>query len=203
MTLKELPALADVPGRVSNNDNALAEIVGLCGSFLTLRGRTIFFVHQSAKDFLFNQAHIKVFSSKVEDIDHTIFSRSLRVMQKTLRRDIYNIGVSGFSIDKVTPPNPDLLAAVRYSCIYWVSHLRDCHLNKDENDDLQAGGSVEAFLRESYLYWLEALSLLKSIPEGVSSMLELEKLLKVSFWPSNTGLTANVQPGRDKNIAFH
>jgi len=29
----------------------------------------------------------------------------------------------------------------------------------DENGDLKAGGIVDIFMREKYLYWLEALSL--------------------------------------------
>jgi hypothetical protein len=52
VTLDELPSLVDMPLRCSSNDKALVEIVGLCGSFLTLRKRVISFVHQSAKDFL-------------------------------------------------------------------------------------------------------------------------------------------------------
>ena len=149
--------------------------------FLTLRDRTISFVHQSAKDFLLKQARGEIFPSGIEDIHHTIFSRSLRVMSKTLRRDIYSLGDPGFSIDKVRPPDPDPLAAVWYSCVYWINHLRDCDPKKNANKDLQDSGPIHTFLREKYLHWLEALSLLKSLSEGVTSMLGLEGLLKVSF----------------------
>ncbi|KAK3305078.1 uncharacterized protein B0T15DRAFT_383696, partial [Chaetomium strumarium] len=178
ITLDELPALVDTPNRVSGNGKALAEIVGLCGSFLTLRERTISFVHQSAKDFLLKQARDEIFPSGREEVHRTIFSRSLRVMQKTLRRDIYNLGAPGVSIDKVKPPGSDPLAAVRYSCVYWINHLRDCDPKKNAKSDLQEGGSIDTFLREKYLHWLEALSLQKSISEGVASMLGLGGLLE-------------------------
>jgi hypothetical protein len=181
ITLDEMPALVDTPNRVSSNDKALAEIVGLCGSFLTLHKRIISFVHQSAKDFLLNQARGEIFPSGMEDIHRTIFSRSLRVMRGTLRRDIYNLGHPGFFIDRVRPPDPDPLAAVRYSCVYWINHLRDCDPKKSANKDLQDGGSIDTFLRENYLHWLEALSLLRSTSEGVASMLCLERLFEVSF----------------------
>jgi hypothetical protein len=46
--LEDLASFADMPNGVSN-DESLTEIIGLCGSFLTLRERTILFVHQSAK----------------------------------------------------------------------------------------------------------------------------------------------------------
>jgi hypothetical protein len=48
-------------------------------------------------------------------------------------------------------------------------------------DDLQDSGTVEVFLREKYLYWLEALSPLGSMSEGVSSIIKLERLLQVSL----------------------
>ncbi|KAK4232906.1 NACHT domain-containing protein [Achaetomium macrosporum] len=181
ITLDELTALVDTLEGVSGNYEVLAEIVGLCGSFLTLRERTTSFVHQSAKDFLLKQARDEIFPSGVEDVHHTIFSRSLRVMRETLRRDIYKLGAPGFSIDKVRPPDPDPLAAVRYSCVYWINHLRDCNPKKNTNGDLQDGGLIDTFLCEKYLNWLEALSLLKSISEGVASVLGLEGLFKVSF----------------------
>lgn len=77
ITLDELPVVVDTPCRASGNDRALAEIIGLCGSFLTLRERTISFVHQSANDFLLEQARDEIFPSGIEEIHHIIFSRSL------------------------------------------------------------------------------------------------------------------------------
>ncbi|KAL2192296.1 NACHT domain-containing protein, partial [Corynascus similis CBS 632.67] len=180
ITVDELVALVDTLDDVSGDYKTLADIVGLCGSFLTLRGHTISFVHQSAKDFLLKQAHDEIFPSGIEEIHYTVFSRSLQAIQKTLRRDIYNIGAPGFPIDKVTPPDPDPLAALRYSCVYWVNHLRDCHPREKANKDLQNGGSIETFLREKYLCWLEALSLSRCLSEGVASILELQRLLEVS-----------------------
>ncbi|KAL2195138.1 hypothetical protein P885DRAFT_24441, partial [Corynascus similis CBS 632.67] len=178
ITLEELPVLVDIPYRASGNDKSLTEIIRLCGSFLTLRERTISFVHQSAKDFLLQQAQNEIFPSKVEEVHHNIFSRSLRAMQHTLRRNIYRLGTPGYSIDEVSPPDPDPLVVVRYSCVYWINHLCDC-THEIVNKDLQAGGSIDTFLREKYLQWLEALSLLRSMSEGIVSMLKLERLSKV------------------------
>ncbi|KAL2199486.1 NACHT domain-containing protein, partial [Corynascus similis CBS 632.67] len=180
ITLDELAALIDTIDDISDDNEGLAEIVRFCGSFLTLREHTISFVHQSAKDFLLKQAHDEIFPSGIEDIHYTVFSRSLQAMQKTLRRDIYKLGAPGFSIDKVTPPDPDPLAALRYSCVYWVNHLRDCHPKEKANKDLQNGGSIDTFLREKFLCWLEALSLSRYLSEGVASILELQRLLEVS-----------------------
>ncbi len=180
ITLDELTALVDALDGVSGDYEALAEIVELCGSFLTLRNRTIFFVHQSAKDFWLGEPRNEIFPSRIEDIHYTIFSRSLWVMQDTMRRDIYSLGAPGFLIDEIKVPDPDPLAAARYSCKYWVDYLRDCDLNEKAKDDFQDYGSIDVFLRQTYLHWLEALSLLKGMSEGVASMLSLAGLFEVS-----------------------
>ena len=182
ITLDELAALVEEldDANLSGDYEALAEMVGLCGSFLTLREHTISFVHQSSKDFLLKQAHDKIFSTRIEDTHRTIFSQSLRAMRTTLRRDIYNLGAPGFPIDKVRPPDPDPLAAVRYSCVYWINHLRDCDPKKNAGEDLRGGGLIDTFLREKYLTWLEALSLQGAISQGVAAMLDLEAFFVVS-----------------------
>jgi hypothetical protein len=60
-TLEELASFVDIPNGVSSDYEALAEIIGLCGSFLKLRERTISFAHQSAKDYLVEHASAKIF----------------------------------------------------------------------------------------------------------------------------------------------
>ncbi|KAF2677725.1 hypothetical protein K458DRAFT_283100, partial [Lentithecium fluviatile CBS 122367] len=101
-------------------------------------------------------------------------------MSKTLQRDMYGLRALGYPADQVEEPDPDPLAASRYSCIYWIDHLCDWIFSSSANSlvDLQDGGAVHEFLREKYLYWLEALSLCKSMPKGVISMANLEALVE-------------------------
>jgi hypothetical protein len=180
ITLKELSSFVEMPGITSNDLELLTEIIG---SFLTLRENTIHFVHQSAKDFLLEKTSDKIFVSGVRDMHYTIFSRSLEVMSKTLRRDIYDLHAAGFPVDKVKQPDPDPLATVDYSCVHWIDHLYDSNSSKSgkHKDDVQDGGAVDKFLREKYLYWLEALSLLRNMSKGILSMNKLESLLQVNF----------------------
>jgi hypothetical protein len=174
-----------LPGDISSVNESVVKIVNMCGSFLTLRDDNVYIIHQSAKDFLSADASHDIFLCGVGDVHHTIFSRSLEVMSKTLRRDIYGLCAPGFPIDQVEQPDPDPLAAAEYSCVYWVDHLCDWDSSKSakHGDDLQDGGVVDKFLRQKYLYWLEGLSLRRSISEGVLSMAKLEGLLQVSFKP--------------------
>jgi hypothetical protein len=181
ITLDELAAFVDLPNGVAGEYEALSEIIGLCGSFLTLRQHTISFVHQSAKDFLVKKASNDIFPSGIEDVHHTLFSQSLQVMSKTLQRDVYSLRAPGISINEIKVPDPDPLAAARYSCLYWGDHLLECNAG-GINHDLEDGGSLEKFLIQSYLYWLEALSLMGSLSSGVVTIRKLENWLQVSFY---------------------
>jgi hypothetical protein len=180
ITLEELVALVE-PLEDIADDLELREIVDLCGSFLTLREQTVYFVHQSAKDFLLAKAAREVFPVGREAAHQAIIARSLRIMSMTLRRDMYGLKALGTPIEDVAMPGPDPLAASRYSCVYWVDHL--CDLNPTSSatyaECLRDRGVVDRFLREKYLYWLESLSLCKSTSKGVDSLRKLHLLVQV------------------------
>jgi hypothetical protein len=182
ITLQELVALAEQLEEIAD-ESELREIISLCGSFLTLQGETIYFVHQSAQDFLLTKAVTEVFPSGTEAVHHAIFVRSLQAMSKTLRRDMYGLQEFGCLIEDVEQPDPDPLASSRYSCIYWVDHLCDSDPMPSAvyASCLWDGGVVDVFLEENYLYWLEALSLCKSMAKGILSMAKLQLLVKVSI----------------------
>jgi hypothetical protein len=63
VTISELLALVEQLEEVGDD---VREIVNLCGSFLTLREDTVYFVHQSANDFLFAKASNTVFPDGTE-----------------------------------------------------------------------------------------------------------------------------------------
>ncbi|KAH8651716.1 hypothetical protein BGZ61DRAFT_229661 [Ilyonectria robusta] len=177
ITLDELKVLVESLEDLDQDD--LEEIIRSCGSFLTLREGVIYFVHQSAKDFLLNKASDQILPSGAAHQHHAIFSRSLEALSETLERDVYELGVPGFPIDQVSPPDPDPLASIRYSCVFWVDHLDDSEpWAKMSDKDLQDAGIVDDFLRKKYLYWLESLSLLRSMSEGVMAVQKLEALVK-------------------------
>jgi hypothetical protein len=176
--------LSEIPDDAPDDLEALRGIIRVCGSFLTLREQIIYFVHQSAKDFLLgrpnNEASRKAFNwafpHGMEHVNHIIFSRSLNTMSTILKRDMYGIKAPGFPIDKVQTPSPDPLATIRYSCVSWVDHLCNSISDKDtpQRNTLDV---VQTFLEQKYLYWLEALSLLRAMAEGVIAIRKLEGIL--------------------------
>jgi hypothetical protein len=180
ITLIEITTFVKTLEDIADDHESLVAIIRQCGSFLVLREMTIYFVHQSAKDFLLKEASNDIFPLRAEDVHYTMFSKSLQVMSKTLKRDIYSLNAPGTSIDQVKKPDPDPLAAAWYSCLYWVDHLIDCHIRVNTINDLKDSGSVNNFLRKSYLYWLEALSIMKSLSDGIVMIIKLENI-QVSF----------------------
>ncbi|KAH6985511.1 hypothetical protein EDB80DRAFT_229356 [Ilyonectria destructans] len=176
VSLKELTSLVGSLEGFGDDLDTLEEIIGSCGSLLTIREGVIYFVHQSAKDFVLNKASDQILPSGIAHQHRAVFSRSLEALSGTLRRDIYSLRVPGFSIDQVSPPDPDPLASTRYSCIYWVDHLDDSD-PAEMVRDLQHGSVVHAFLKRKYLYWLEAVSLMRSMSEGVLAIQKLEALV--------------------------
>jgi hypothetical protein len=172
--VKQLEGITDV--------SELQDIIGHCGSFLALRQQTVYFVHQSAKDFILAKAAEEVFLKGKEYVMHSLLVRSLHIMTTTLGRDMYGLGALGYTLDDhIEAPNPDPLASSRYSCIYWIDHLYDLSLTGSTTyaESLQDGGIIESFLQSRFLYWLEALSLCKSMSKGVVSIGKLQKMVQV------------------------
>jgi hypothetical protein len=183
VTLEELITLVEQLEDIANVSE-LEDIIGQCGSFLTLREQTVYFVHQSAKDFLLAKAAEEVFPKGKEYVMHGLLVRSLQIMTTTLERDIYGLGALGYTFDDdFEAPDPDPLRSSRYSCVYWIDHLYDLSLTSSTTyaESLQDGGIIESFLRNKFLYWLEALSLCKSMSKGVVSIGKLQKMVQVRW----------------------
>ncbi|KAK4166819.1 NACHT domain-containing protein [Cladorrhinum sp. PSN259] len=190
ISLYELITLIEMPNDIKENPQYLEELIRLCGSFLTLREQIIYFVHQSAKDFLEGKAvhqasrepFNQIFPRGTEVVNRTVFSRSLNAMSTVLRRDIYGLKAPGFRIDEVQTPFPDPLHMVRYSCVFWVDHLCDSISDKNiMQRNIQ--DAIQSFLEQKYLYWLEALSLLRAMSEDVIAIRRLESLLDRNAHP--------------------
>lgn len=182
VTLGELVTVTEGMEECSGDLEAVREIIGSCGSFLTIREDTVHFVHLSVNDFLHAGAFDRIFPSGKELVHGEIFVRSVGAMSNTLRRDVYNLRKPGLSIDAVQRPNPDPLAPVRYSCLHWIGHLSAWNFvpNAAGSMGLSKGlALVEHFMRTQYLYWLEALALCRNMSECVIYMTKLEGLLEV------------------------
>ena len=170
---------------LSNDHQTLLGIIAICGSFLSLPEGNIIFVHQPANQFLLKETPNEIFAGCKEAGHHAILSSSLYAMFKTIGRDAFGINYRGLPVKEfITWPSTNPLAAAQYACVYWVDHLQDGWCNKHDDLSLEEGGGVDAFLQQKYLHWLEALSLLGSISQGIAALLKLDGLLRVSSYLS-------------------
>ncbi|KAJ6084288.1 hypothetical protein N7486_011088 [Penicillium sp. IBT 16267x] len=180
ITLDELSSLIEAPDGVLDDDydayKYLSDVIAVCGSFLTLKEDTVVFVHQSAKDFLLQKASNEILPNDIGAEHYQIFTHSLEAMLKILRRDIFNIRLPGLSMKNFRSARPNPLATAQYACVYWVDHLQNS--KRDEINALDKGGRVDIFLQQKYLHWLEALSILGSISDGIQAMQKLEILIQ-------------------------
>ncbi len=196
VTLEELGSFIDCPQDVQRN-GWQAYYIRLCDSFLTIRDHTICLVHQSAEDFLcspsLNDDFGKIFPRGVEGMHHTLFSKSLGLLSPLLTRDMYLLSYPGAKTGAFQVPEPDPLALAKYPCVYWVDHLSDAHAGDATTcmHDLKEGGTVHEFLRDKFLYWLEALSLIRNMPKGVAAIEKLHRLLQVRLHRPGHPLIAN------------
>jgi hypothetical protein len=183
IAISELVVLVEELEDLADDLDSVREIIGYCRSFLTLREDTVYFIHQSAKDFLFAKALEEIFPNGTEDVHRVICLRLLATMSRTLHKDMYGVEEWGFPLDNVKPPDPDPLITSRYSCIYWVDHLYESQCGNWANsvNDRHIKDVVNKFLTKQYLYWLEALSLCKSVEQGVRSMTKLWSLVQVGY----------------------
>jgi NACHT domain len=162
--LQEIPDLAD-----------LERIVNMCGSFLTIRDDYVYFIHQSAKDYLNTNAFVTVFTAGRGRIHYDIFLRSLNALSATLCRDIYSIQDLGRPVTMVIRPDPDPLDSIRYSCVFWLDHFCEADSQSlDYSSDLSDNGAIFTFYQQHFLHWLESLSLISRLSDG---LLFIRKLL--------------------------
>ncbi|KAF4240589.1 hypothetical protein CNMCM6457_007167 [Aspergillus fumigatiaffinis] len=144
----------DIPGRV----------VKECGSFLTVQDNTVSLVHLSAREWLTSNFESRLQKRGPAQVHADIWQRSIAGMsaeESGLNRNICGIEEGTQSYDIVIP-YPDPLAALRYSCEFWVDHLLEVGQISDENCQLFADdGEIFPFLKVHLLHWLESLSIMR------------------------------------------
>jgi hypothetical protein len=176
ITIDELSIFVDYGDKGDNEE--LIEIVNLCGSFLTLQSDTLYFIHQSAEDFISTTASEIVISTGRPAIDLQIVTESLRAMS-TLHRSLYNLSNLGSLRDNVITPIPDPLLKLRYSCMHWVEHLCQWLESCGAEEFLPQEDLVYNFLSHKLLYWLESAVLCGDLGNVVSSLVKFENLIQV------------------------
>ena len=175
LTLKELRVLVEIPNKTAA---FLANVLQVCGSFLTVRQDVLEFVHQSAKEYIDGRI-----PDTTQRVHSEIFSRSICTMFRVLRKDVYDLKDPDSSISQLRISEPDPLAEINYSCVYWIQHLinsKTASLADSKKLSPMEDNLVRRFLTSLYLPWLEATSLLKSTAATLMMVHDLESLISES-----------------------
>lgn len=188
LSLAELGASDLKLNRFVENTETLSNIVRSCGSFLAIRDGTVYTVHQSVKDFL-RTSH-KVMKSGTAQQHCDVFLSSITMMHKGLHRDLFRLGDPGVLIDEIETPEAHALLPLGYACLHWADHFNDGNLQELQGECAPNFSLVVAFFKEIYLYWLEAMSLLRCASEAVVAVGKL-KSLSVSRMPTYNNMNSS------------
>lgn len=196
LTLDELRALVPALQGLSASD--LQGVVANCGSFLSVQGGNsssaiLTFIHESAREYLTDEAQRITFHSGIPN-QHRLILRQALVNIKELTRNMYNLAFHGTNVNEVEPPVPDPLSKLRYSCLHWLDHAG--YLQEQQDWQMSEDEIVESFISGDLLHWLEALSLMSSIPQGTAGSQNLSKFYRLSARPESQRVGRLVEEAR-------
>jgi WD40 repeat protein len=168
LTLKELGVVAGLGSPIKPLD-----IVKACGPLLSMTGRVVSLTHQSVREYL-GQRYARLQEQGEVLLSHQdIASRSLVEMQHTLKHNMYHLPGNGYFPrllgDAINGSDNDPLAGVAYSVTFWMRHLCDSR-GTETSAELITSKEVLSFLKKYFLRWVESLSLLGNVPDGLESV---------------------------------
>ena len=163
------------------------------------RARPVRLHHPSFRDFFLDTKRCTNRQLQVDGnrIHWVLANSCIRIMSDKLKKDICNLQLPGALASEVEDNQIEqfLPEELQYACSYWVQHLQE------SKNPLPDNGDVHVFLRKYLLFWLEALSLLGNISEGISALISLENLVKVNNIPNiEKVFLTNFYKGRSKSI---
>lgn len=136
-------------------------------------------LHLSFCDFLLDPQKNGKSSYWVDEreVHENLTSKCLQLMSssKGLRQNMCNLSRPGTLRSEINKQTIDhcLQSEVRYACRYWVHHL------EQSKGCICDGDPVYIFLQKYFLYWLEAMSLMREVSESIQMINSLQSLIHV------------------------
>ncbi|OAX84576.1 hypothetical protein ACJ72_01054 [Emergomyces africanus] len=140
--------------------------------------------HLSFRDFLFSEERCANpgFTIQEEAAHDELLTKCLNLMSKHLKQDICDLRHPGTSVAAVKKSSLEtfLPPEVQYACKYWIHHLQKSPTKLVDH------GAVHIFLRKHLLHWIETLSLMGIISEGIVMVRVLETLLREKSYANSS-----------------
>jgi hypothetical protein len=158
-TLEDLHSILDVP-----NDQI----------------RPLRLLHPSFRDFLLDSDRCKDPNFWVDEkqAHQTLADSCIELMSTSLKQNICGLDAPGVHIADIDSDLVEqyLPPEVQYACLYWVEHLQKGGAQLRDNNN-----QVHQFLQTHFLHWLEALSWMHRLSEGIRAISSLESVALVSL----------------------
>jgi hypothetical protein len=138
--------------------------------------------HPSFRDFLLNKDRCNdpKFWVDEKQAHQMLANNCIRLMSTSLKQNICGVDVPGVLVDEVESSLVEqcLPPEAQYACLYWVQHVQKSGAQLHDDDQ------VHQFLQTHFLHWLEALSWMRRMSEGILGISSLESIVLVSLFPA-------------------
>jgi NACHT domain len=134
--------------------------------------------HPSLRDFLLNKDRCNDSNFYVDErqAHQRLAEGCIQLLSTFLKKDICGVTILGTLVADIERNRVEqcLPPEVQYACLYWVQHLQMSGAQLQDND------YIHQFLQKHLLHWLEALSWIQNISEGIFKIISLESIALVS-----------------------
>jgi hypothetical protein len=102
----------------------------------------------------------------------------IKLMSASLKEDICDVGIPGTLVVDIDRNRIGqyLSEEVQYACLHWIQHLQNSGTQLRDNDN------IHKFLQKHLLHWLEALSWMQKMLEGIRAIIAFESFTAVRIW---------------------
>ena len=161
------------------NVPAIVEELGslLCHVIPPESGLPVAPLHTSFRDFLTDKSRSGDFYIDLDNAHEELALATLQTMQQELKFNICKLETSYLLNSEVpdlqTRIEDNISSALSYSCRFWADHL--AHVPKFDSNMFK---SLQAFMKEQFLFWLEVLSVKGEVAVAKPALLSLLWWLK-------------------------
>ncbi|KAF8457004.1 quinon protein alcohol dehydrogenase-like superfamily [Terfezia claveryi] len=169
MAAKELAKLLHLPS-ISKTLASLRSVLNVP----EVKSQPIRLFHPSFRDFLLDSQRCLDSRFWIDEKEHHInlFRECMRILSE-LRRDLCDLRDPGVSVDDIQENiiQRHIPGHIHYACRYWFDHFRKGNAIQDDLD------RILRFLEQDFLHWLEAISWIREVSNGVLMVKALDATL--------------------------